>query len=119
MIIGHFVSNPENTRFQGYLGPFPSALAVIEPTEPTDKHQPDCRVDVFFSHGQSTFDVGAGWWRTSRKGKRYLSVKLDWPTFPEPIQCALMPQREESQYALIWNRNRTEAADEATAEATA
>lgn len=116
MIIGHFVSNPENTRFQGQLGLFASALALIEPVEPGDEHQPDCRVSVFYRDGQSTFDVGAGWWRTSRKGKRYLSVKLDWPTFPEPIHCALVPQREEAQHALVWNRDRT---DEATREATA
>lgn len=43
------------------------------------------------------------WKKTSKKGKPYLSVKLDGPTLAAPINCALTEQTDGS-YGLIWNR---------------
>jgi uncharacterized protein (DUF736 family) len=59
------------------------------------------------------FEIGAAWRRTSRKGKPYLSVKLDGPTLGEPINCALTRQPDDS-YSLIWSRPE-EAADDTAA----
>jgi uncharacterized protein (DUF736 family) len=49
-------------------------------------------------------EVGAAWKKTGREsGKAYLSVKLDSPFLPSPVNCALMPQ-EDGDQILVWNR---------------
>jgi len=48
-------------------------------------------------------EIGAGWKKTSKTGKLYVAVKLDDPTFPQPIWCALF-KAEGSLYLLDWNR---------------
>lgn len=49
-------------------------------------------------------EVGAAWKRTSKeKGTEYLSVKLDSPFLPAPVNGALMPQ-EDGSHILVWNR---------------
>jgi uncharacterized protein (DUF736 family) len=50
-------------------------------------------------------EVGAAWKKTGKEsGKPYLSVKLDSPFLPEPVNCALMPQNDGS-HILVWNRD--------------
>ena len=49
-------------------------------------------------------EVGAAWKKTGREsGKAYLSVKLDSPFLPAPVNCALMPQ-DDGSHILVWNR---------------
>ena len=51
------------------------------------------------------FEVGAGWKKTSReKGTAYVSVKLDSPFLPAPVNCALMPQ-DDGSHILVWSRD--------------
>ena len=61
----------------------------------TDK-APDFRI---FS-GRTEF--GAAWEKTSREEKKYLSVKLDDPSFPAPIYASLV--EADSGFNLIWSR---------------
>jgi uncharacterized protein (DUF736 family) len=50
-------------------------------------------------------EVGAAWKKTGKEsGKAYLSVKLDSPFLPKPVNCALMPQDDGSQI-LVWSRD--------------
>jgi uncharacterized protein (DUF736 family) len=50
-------------------------------------------------------EVGAAWKKTAREsGKAYLSVKLDSPFLPAPVNCALMAQ-EDGSYILVWSRD--------------
>lgn len=60
------------------------------------------------------FELGAAWSRTSKKGKLYLSTKLDSPMFIAPINCALIPQIDGS-HALVWNRDAHNDDDHAVA----
>lgn len=48
------------------------------------------------------FELGAGWKRTSKAGNRYWSVKLDDPSFTQPIYCVFVKTGEV--YLLEWNR---------------
>jgi uncharacterized protein (DUF736 family) len=42
-------------------------------------------------------EVGAAWKKTAREsGKAYLSVKLDSPFLPAPVNCALMARTNET-----------------------
>jgi uncharacterized protein (DUF736 family) len=56
------------------------------------------------------FELGAAWRKTSKKGKAYLSVRLDGPTLIAPINCALTSQPDGS-HALVWNRKEAQPAE--------
>ncbi len=50
-------------------------------------------------------EVGAAWEKTGKEsGNPYLSVKLDSPFVPKPVNCALMPQ-DDGSHILVWNRD--------------
>jgi uncharacterized protein (DUF736 family) len=50
-------------------------------------------------------EVGAAWKRTGKEsGKAYLSVKLDSPFLPGPVNRALMAQ-DDGSHILVWNRD--------------
>jgi uncharacterized protein (DUF736 family) len=49
-------------------------------------------------------DVGAAWKKTTHEGKPYLSVRLDGPTLPAAINCALM-RSPSGSLDLVWNRD--------------
>ena len=50
-------------------------------------------------------EFGAAWKKTSREDRDYLSVKLDDPSFPQPIYANLVDAEEG--YSLVWSRSRT------------
>ena len=50
-------------------------------------------------------EAGAGWKKISRgKGVAYVSVRLDSPFLPVPVNCALMAQDDDS-HILVWSRD--------------
>jgi uncharacterized protein (DUF736 family) len=49
-------------------------------------------------------EIGAGWKRTSKAGNRYWSIKLDDPSFAQPVYCVFVKIGET--YVLEWNRPR-------------
>lgn len=57
------------------------------------------------SHRLLAGDVsfGAGWKKTSREGRNYLSIKLDDPSFAAPVYASLT-ENEDGSFALIWSR---------------
>ena len=60
------------------------------------ENTPDFRVMA------GTTEIGAGWVRTSSKGKDYVSLKLDDPTFAAPVYANLVERQDK--HVLIWNR---------------
>jgi uncharacterized protein (DUF736 family) len=63
------------------------------------------------------YEITAAWKRVSeKKGKPYLSVKLDGPTLAAPVHCALIEQ-QDGTYGLIWNREDRKAEAEKQAAA--
>jgi uncharacterized protein (DUF736 family) len=51
-------------------------------------------------------EIGAGWSRTSNEDRPYLSVKLDDPSFVQPIYANLFADEDGETYNLIWSRPR-------------
>jgi uncharacterized protein (DUF736 family) len=45
---------------------------------------------VIIAGESEQFELGAAWAKTSKKGRAYLSAKLDSPVFIAPINCALI-----------------------------
>ncbi len=50
-------------------------------------------------------EIGAAWSRTSKEKRSYLSVKLDDPSFAQPIFCNLF--QDDGVYTLVWSRSKS------------
>jgi uncharacterized protein (DUF736 family) len=56
----------------------------------------------------ANFELGAAWYREARDtGRQYLSIKLDDPSFPQPIFAALVESEVAGTFNLLWNRPTT------------
>tara|TARA_R110000782_G_scaffold268961_1_gene366198 strand:+ start:14054 stop:14344 length:291 start_codon:yes stop_codon:yes gene_type:complete len=94
-IIGTFTKADE--KFSGELKTLSlKAKISIVPTALDGENTPDFRVMA------GTTEIGAGWVRTSSKGKDYVSLKLDDPTFAAPVYANLVERQDK--HVLIWNR---------------
>lgn len=50
-------------------------------------------------------ELGAAWQKTAQSSERdYLSVKLDDPSFPNPIYATLVEVEGQDGLQLIWSR---------------
>ena len=56
---------------------------------------------LFVGHAE----VGAAWQKSTQDRRRYLSVKLDDPSFPAPIYATLAEVEGEDGLQLIWSRS--------------
>ena len=72
--------------------------ATLRPIDMDGDKAPDYRLTV------GTVECGAGWKKTSRENRDYISVKFDDPTFPAPIYATLTETETGGEYALIWSR---------------
>lgn len=96
--IGTF-TKADNGHFNGTIRTATLNLkTTIRPVEADSEKAPDYRVTV------GAFEFGAGWKKTSRGERPYLSVKLDDPSFPVPIYAMLVETETAGEYALIWSR---------------
>jgi len=73
-----------------------NAKATVRSVEKSGEQAPDYRV---FAGG---IEIGAAWSTISKAGKAYLSVKLDDPSFAQPVQARLIEQ--DKGFALVWSR---------------
>jgi uncharacterized protein (DUF736 family) len=53
-------------------------------------------------------EIGAGWSKRSQEGRDYLSLKLDDPSFNQPIFANLTQDEDGETYSLIWSRRSAE-----------
>ncbi len=98
MNLGTF-TKADNGTFTGTLTSLTlKAKTTIRPVEKESDKAPDYRLTV------GPVECGAGWKKTSREGRDYISVKLDDPTFPVPIYATLVETDTAGEYALIWSR---------------
>ena len=72
----------------------------ILPEDPsTNENAPSHKVFV------GAVELGAAWSKISREGRKYLSLKLDAPSFAAPIYASLFDEDDGKTYNLIWTRN--------------
>ena len=74
-----------------------NAKTTIKPADKASDKAPDYRVFA------GNVEMGAAWRKTSNEGRFYLSVNLDYPSFPSPIYATLV-EGEDDAYSLIWSR---------------
>lgn len=97
-IIGTFTT--QDNRFVGKLETLTLSQPIqIRPVEKDSDKAPDYRVYA----GETEFDIGAAWKKTSRDGRDYLSAKIDDPSFPAPIYASLT-EADDGKHQLIWSR---------------
>ena len=63
---------------------------------------PDFRVLV------GATEIGAAWRKSSENHQSYLSIRLDDPSFAEPIRAALMEKSDDGALPLLWRREKRE-----------
>ena len=94
-IIGTFTK--QDSGFQGVLATLTVKTKVnIAPVEKTSEKAPDYRVFA------GNAEIGAAWSAESKEGNKYLSVKLDDPSFPAPILARLV--ESDKKTILVWTR---------------
>jgi uncharacterized protein (DUF736 family) len=76
-----------------------AALTFLPNENPTSADAPAYRI-----FGSNRAELGAAWEKTAEAtGRKYLSVRLDDPTFAAPLYASLLEQ-EDGTHNLIWNR---------------
>lgn len=103
MQIGTFTRTPKG--FQGRIETIKLDVALrVVPAEPQDgDNAPDWRVHL--GKTENGPEVGAGWNETGERAGEYVSLRLDDPTFAQPIRAALFRIGDDaSAWALRWNR---------------
>src|SRR5882762_5198516 len=79
------------------------AELILVPVDKSDaENAPDYRIHLADDDGP---DVGAGWKRTGEKAGDYVSLRLDDPTFAQPIRANLFQADDKgTEFNLLWNR---------------
>ena len=99
MIIGTFTKN-EHDGFHGSVNTTGLNLEGVV----FEKQEKGAAFALSASHDGQCFEIGAAWNKTGEYGD-YLSVKIDGPTFGEPINATMKLKASETGiYALRWNR---------------
>ena len=73
-------------------------VRIVPEANRTNDNAPSHRVYV----GRA--ELGAAWSKRSGEGRDYLSVKLDNPSFTQPIYANLFDAEDSAGYSLIWSR---------------
>jgi len=110
MKIGHFRQEGELYVGNIYGIGFAVPHVVFSRTTAKSGNSPDYAVTGAPDDDERDFEIGAAWTKTSKKGKAYLSVKLDGPTLAQPINCALI-EDSLGTFRLMWNRSETDKAE--------
>ena len=99
MIIGKF--DKDGDGFYGKISTMTLSIACsIKPAKRKNDTSPTHRV---FTKSGSGLDIGAGWQSTSQNGNEYISIKLDCPALPAPVQANLI--EKDDKYLLMWDRD--------------
>ena len=96
MIIGKF-QNAENGRIVGELDALLAGTRMLS-FEPNSKG-----ADYTVLTGTGC-EVGAAWKKTSKDGKAYISVRLESPFLPAPLNAVLFSAKEAGRHVLVWDR---------------
>jgi uncharacterized protein (DUF736 family) len=77
-------------------------VRIVANDRRSTSNAPDYRVFI----GQ--MEVGAAWRKTAQENGAYLAVRIDDPSFSEPMRAALLEQPQEGVFRLMWRREKRE-----------
>ena len=109
MIIGNFSYDPAADTYRGDLCTLAirQAHMIIRPNAKSSEKEPDYRVVL---HAPKGPEIGAAWKRKSEGGKPFVSVVIDDPALPNPLNAALFLAEQENTARLVWSRGKKESA---------
>ncbi len=99
------VRKEDDGRFVGNLNTLAirANIRIVPVRDKRSDTAPDYRVQT-----AEGVDIGVGWTRIGRESQRsYVSLKLDDPTFPNPIYANLgraAGQDDDEVFSVIWDR---------------
>ena len=104
-VIGNFKADKD-----GYSGSIRTLtlnakVRIIANDQKQSQGAPDFRVLV------GVMEIGAAWRKSSADDQSsYLSVRLDDPSFVEPIRAALLEKSDDGVLRLLWRRDKRDSA---------
>ena len=104
MIIGNFVYDSENDTYCGDIKTLTMRRhnVAFRPNKKSGEHEPDYRIMHEDAAGLTEF--GAAWKRQSEKGRPFLSLILEDPALPGPVNAVLVPSDVDATARLVWQR---------------
>ena len=115
MMIGNFDKDGDGYRGRIFSRERCGRVITFRPVPVKQDDGPDFVViNVSETQDDDEFEIGAAWKKTTSKGKTYLLVKLDSPTFWSEAHCALI-EREDGTFGLVWKRTKLRAEEAAEA----
>lgn len=114
MIIGSFTYNKEQDTYLGDIRTlnFDIHSVAFKPVERKGEKEPDYRITAPTEYGG--VELGAGWKRTSDKGKDFVSIALDGPLLPAPVNAALFLEEDGEMASMVWNRVKPKTKSDST-----
>jgi uncharacterized protein (DUF736 family) len=104
MIIGNFVYDSGDDTYCGDI----KTLTVrrhnvaLRPNKKSSEREPDYRITHEDAAGLTEF--GAAWKREGEKGRPFLSLILEDPALPGPVNAVLLPSDVDATAWLVWQR---------------
>ena len=110
---------PENEGFKGKLRTLSHKLRLE--LQPNDDKRGDGSPDfvVYADEGGDMVEIGAAWQRQvqargANNGRRFLSITLDDPSFPAPLNvAAFQPDQDGLPWGITWTRPRQQGREAA------
>lgn len=99
-VIGTFKTADDNS-YTGDITTLPLKASNLRIT-PVDTRPSDASPSHRVLAG--SVEIGAGWRKSSNKGRDYLALKLDDPSFAAPIYANLFADETGDTHSLIWSR---------------
>lgn len=101
MIIGKF-QNEQNGRIVGELDALLAGRIKLS-------FEPNAKGADYTVMTETGCEAGAAWKKTSKDGKAYVSVRLELPFLPTPLNAALFAAKEAGRHVLAWDRPERKA----------
>ena len=116
MIIGKFSKEDDVYRGRIFSRERCGRVIIFRPMPVKQSDGPDFVMTSESEDGGKRDEIGTAWKRINSKGKPYLLVKLDRPTFWNGAHCVLIEQQDDA-FSLVWKRTKLKAQEAAEAAA--
>jgi uncharacterized protein (DUF736 family) len=102
--IGNFTYDPADDTYVGAITTLTlhRQNVTLCPADKSHDREPDYRI-VHEQEGV-VVDIGAGWKRSSERGREFISIMLDDPALPAPIYAAMFLADQGHNATLAWQR---------------
>jgi uncharacterized protein (DUF736 family) len=103
-IIGNFAYDSTQDTYFGAIATLTvhRQEVMLCPTNKSHDREPDYRITQEQDGG--TVEIGAGWKRSSERGRAFISIVLDDPALPAPISAAMFLTDQGDKATLVWQR---------------